>query len=442
MSSMKPKIARMGVLTALSLALAACDNESRERPPQTQVDVVHAAPSFGELAFLRVERREATLGYGDSDVSSWDTDTYTFNVDAVRPLADPERVLSFTETLSPGNNYTIVLAQDGGDLREIVIETEGESLGATETEVTIVHTASTLGPVDVYLEPPGTDLAAATPRGTLSFLENLPPFNVEEADYQISLTDVGLPANVLLTSRGFGIVARIKTVITLLDGANVGLAPYAALVSGSGESVPLADQSIQSGIRAINAMTNDGALDVTIDNNFTPPLLPAVPAGVPSAYSFFDAGDRSLTVSPAGNPGVLEVDEEFTAESGVLGTWFIAGDPGALAATFTVDDGRTIAGEARLDIYNGSANNVDVYVVETGTDINTVAATVAVGTLLSVADIALALDDLEITVRQAATTNVLAGPLPVTVTAEGNYGILLTDNAGGTVDMTLLDDFN
>ena len=222
----------------------------------------------------------------------------------------------------------------------------------------------------------------------------------------------------------------------------MGIAPLTVLISSQGATIVLADRSLQAGIRALNAMTSGGALDVTIDSNFTPPLLPAVPVSIPSAFAFFDAGARDLTVSPAGNPGVLEIDEEFTIENGVLGTWFIAGDPGALTATFSQADGRTIAGEARLDIYNGTADAVDVFVVTAGTDIDTVTPSASAGTLLSTPDVPLALDDLEITLRRTATTTVLAGPLPVTIATEGNYGILLTDAVGGGVDITLLDDFN
>ena len=441
---MKPQITRIGLPLLLTLGLTACSNESRTRTPPTQVNVVHTAPSFGNLNFRRVQRLEQIFEYQESGAFSWDSDTYTINIETVRPSStDPEPVRSFTATLTAGNDYIIVLGEVAGELRELIIETERVALSGTDTEVTFVHTASTLGPVDVYLEAPGANLAAATPRGTLDFRENLPPFNVPESDYEVSLTEVGNPANVLLASSDVVLGARVKTVISLLDGANVGLAPFAVLLSASDVSLALADRSLQAGIRAINAMTSGGALDVTIDSSFAPPLLPAVPVGVPSAYAFFDAGAHNLTVSPAGNPGVLEIDEEFEAENGVLGTWFIAGDPGALTATFSQDDGRIIAGEARLDIYNGSAAAVDVYVVTAGTDISSVAPSAAATNFTSVSDVALALDDVEITVRQSGTTSVLAGPLSVTVATEGNYGILLTDSVGGaTVDITLLDDFN
>ena len=253
---------------------------------------------------------------------------------------------------------------------------------------------------------------------------------------------VGISA--ALATAIFGLAPGVGSFFTILDGGNVGLAPYAVLASGGGGDLLLVDSNLQAGIRAINAMTNGGALDVTIDSNFSPALLPAVQVGVPSAYAFFDAGAHNLTVSPAGNPGVLEIDEEFTGENGTLGTWFLSGDPGALTASFSQDDGRIVAGEAKVAIYNGvtSVPSVDVFVVAPGTDLNTIAPS-AQPPSGTTTPILVGIGDFEITVRQLATTAVLAGPLPVTIGVERSYGILLTDSVGGaTVDITLLDAFN
>ncbi len=442
---MKPLIARIGLLVLLTLGLTACENSSRTRSPSTRVTVIHAAPSFGALDFRRVERAEATLDYLLSQSFSWDSDTYTFNIDAVSLRAgSPDRVYSFTADLAAGSDYTIVLAEVAGQLQEIVLALPGEP-PATDGEFTVVHTASRLGPVDVYLEPPGTDLTAATPRGTLDFLASLAPATLASADYEISLTEVGNPANVLLASATFALPSALRTTFALADGANIGIAPTIVLVSGGGVDIQLVDKNLQSGIRAINAMTGGGALDVAIDSNFSPPLLPGVPFGVPSAYAFFPAGDHNLTVSPAGNPGVIEIDQSFTAAASLLGTWFIAGNPGALTAITLTNDARIIQGEAKLAVYNGVAlvPGLDVYVVLPGTDINTVFATAGLLPGAGVSGLRLEIGDYELTVREAGTANVLAGPQTVSISPEGTYSILLTDNAGGTtVDVTLFDDFN
>ena len=124
-----------------------------------------------------------------------------------------------------------MLAEVAGQLQEIVLALPGEP-PETDGEFTVVHTASRLGPVDVYLEPPGTDLTAATPRGTLDFLSSLAPATLASADYEISLTEVGNPANVLLASAIFALPSALRTTFALADGANIGIAPTIVLVSG------------------------------------------------------------------------------------------------------------------------------------------------------------------------------------------------------------------
>jgi len=80
--------------------------------------------------------------------------------------------------------------------------------------------------------------------------------------------------------------------------------------------------------------------------------------------------------------------------------------------------------------------------VAPGTDLNTIAPS-AQPPSGTTTPILVGIGDFEITVRQLATTAVLAGPLPVTIGVERSYGILLTDSVGGaTVDITLLDAFN
>ena len=174
------------------------------------------------------------------------------------------------------------------------------------------------------------------------------------------------------------------------------------------------------------------------------PLAECLVVGLVCAR-FASAGDHNLTVSPAGNPGVIEIDQAFTAAASLLGTWFIAGNPGALTAIVLTNDARIIQGEAKLAVYNGVAlfPGLDVYVVLPGTDINTVFATAGLLPGAGVSGLRLEIGDYELTVREAGTANVLAGPQTVSISPEGTYAILLTDNAGGTtVDVTLFDDFN
>ena len=445
---MKPQNATISLLFLISLGLTACSGDERTRPPSASVTVIHAAPSQPTLIFKRVERTEGNLDYKSSGTFSWDSDTYTFNVDAISVDGSAAPALSFVKELVPGTDYTILLTEVdvGGQiqLQEWILEAPTATIAATDSVITPAHAATTLGPVDVYVEAPGADLAAANPLGTLDFMESLPPVTVTTGEVEVSITDVGLPGTVLMNSSPFTLPAGGAATFAILDGANEGLAQIYVLAVG-GSTILITDQNLPSGIRVINTSTDRNPLDVALDSDFAPALLPGVPFGEVTNYAFFTAGARNLTVAPPNPPGgALEIDQPFASQPGQLGTWLIAGDPGTLSAAFSLDDGRVIAGESKLAVYNGVFlfGGINVYVVAPGTDLDTVPPTLTLPARTSSLGGRFAPGDYELTVRENLTQNVIAGPTAVTLAAEGNYGILVTDSVGGaTADITLMDDF-
>ncbi len=435
-----------GLLLVLCLGVASCDSEGgRTRAPSTAVNVMHVAPNFGNLEFRRVERLEATLAYRTSSVFTWDSDTYIFNLDRSLPGFDtPLRLYSFTSELIPGDDHTILLTEADGWLRELVIGAPTSELTGTDSEIIVAHTGGRVGPVDFYLEPPGTDLAAATPRGNLNFLESLPIATVAAGEYEVALTEVGNSTNVIMASVPFELASNVRTTLAILDGLTSASAA-SVLVSGGGLDTALSDRELRASIRAINAMTSRDALDVTVDNNFSPPLLPAVEFAVPSRYALLPHGSYNLIVTPAGNSGAIEIDQSFSAVAGQRGTWFITGSPGELSAVYSPDSQRLVRDEAIVTLYFGGTvvTGVDVYIVAPDTDVNTVLPTSSLNQTTVLNRVILGLGGYTITVREAGTQNILAGPIPAGIGIEGNYGILITNGASGSgVDVTLLDRFS
>ena len=441
-----PRWREFGLLLLVCLGLASCDSEGgRTRPDSTEVTVIHVAPNFGNLEFRRVERLEATLAYRTSSVFTWDSDTYTFNLDRTLPGFDtPIRLYSFEAELTEGNDHSILLTEANGWLQEFVVGAPASELSGTEAEIIIAHTAGRIGPVDFYLEPPGTELAAATPRGNLDFLEALPVATVTAGEYEVTLTEVGNSTNVLMASESFELVGNARTTLVILDGLTSASAA-AVLASAGGADTALADRELRASIRAINAMTSRDALDVTVDSNFSPPLLPAVEFGVPTRYAQLARGSYNLTVSPAGNPGAIEIDQAFNALAGQQGTWFITGDPGALSAVYSSDSRRLVRDEATVTLYFGATvvSGVDVFIAAPDTDVNTILPTSSLSQTSVLGRVILGFGGYTITVREAGTQNIIAGPVPAGIGIEGNYGVLITNGATGSgVDITLLDAFN
>ena len=436
----------LGLLCLVCLGLSSCDSEGgRTRSESTEVNVIHVAPNFGNLEFRRVERLEVTLAYGASSVFTWDSDTYTFNLDRSVPgLNTPIRLYSFEAELTEGNDHSILLTEADGWLRELIVGAPTSEISGTEAEIIIAHTGGRVGPVDVYLESPGTVLAAATPKGNLDFLESLPVETVAAGEYEVALTETGNATNVIMASEPFELAANVRTTLAILDGLT-STSAAAVLVSGAGVDTALADRVLRASIRAINAMASRDALDVTVDSIFSPPLLPAVEFAVPSQYASLARGSYSLMVTPAGNPGVIEVDQSFNAISGQRGTWFITGEPGALSAVYSPDSQRRIRDEAIVTVYFGATvvSGIDVFIVAPDTDVNTVLPTSSLNATTVLGRVTLGLGGYTITVREAGTQNIIAGPMPAGIGIEGNYGILITNGAAGSgIDVTLLDGFS
>ena len=415
------------------------------RPPSTDVNVIHVAGSFGNLEFRRVERLEGTLSYRSSSVFTWDSGPYTFNIDSTLPGLDtPIRLYTFDADLTAGNDYSIVLAEAFGWLHELIIEAPESELSETEAEIIIVNTASGLqGAVDVYVEPPGTVLAAATPRGTVDFFESLPVASIAPGEYELSVTQVGNSTSVVMVSDAFEIAANVRTTISIINGLTAA-SPVAALASGAGIGTPLSDRELRAGLRVLNAMSSGDPLDATVNSSFSPPLVPGAMFAAPTDYALVVPGSHTLQVTPAGNSGVIEVESTFLALPGQRGTWFIRGDPGALAAIYSPDSQRRIRDIAEVTIYHGgtTVSNVDVFIVSPDTDVNTVAPTATLSETSAISRVLMGLGGYTITVRESGTQNVLAGPVAAGIGFEGNYGILITNGASGSgVDITLFDEF-
>ena len=438
---------RLASLTLACVVLAACESEGgRVRPPTTEVSVIHVARSFGNLEFRRVERLEGTLSYRSSQVFSWDSGPYTFNIDATIPgLNTPIRLYTFTADLTEGNDHSIVLTEANGWLHELILEAPQAELSETDAEIIIVNTAAGLETaVDVYIEPPGTELAAATPRGAVNFLESLPAAAIAPGEYELSLTQADNPTSVVMVSNPFEIAGSVRTTLSIIDGLT-SASPAAALVSSAGTDTPLSDRELRAGIRVLNAMTSRDPIDVTVNSNFSPPLIPNAMFAAPTDYALVVPGEHALQVTPAGNPGAIEVETTFRAFPGQRGTWFVRGDPGALVAVYSPDSQRLIRDIAEVTVYYGgtTVSSVDVFIVAPDTDLNTVLPTATLTETNALSFEVLGLGGYTITVRESGTQNVLAGPIAAGIGFEGSYGILITNGASGSgMDVTLIDRFN
>ena len=376
---------------------------------------------------------------------TFDEDQYDFNLEMQAPGEEmPTRVSSVSVEMVAGTEYTFVITERAGVIQPILLEQPSAS---SDLATSFIHAANSLSTVDVFIEAPGTDVTTAVPWGSASFRERLEPEprTLSAGDYELTITNAGDPTTVLLASPTFTLADAQNVLFALVDGAHTGTAPASVIVTGA-LTEELVDRNLDANLRVINATAPANPIDVLVDSQLNPPLIAGLGFTAISADVALPPGERALTITPAGNPGVLEVDQQTVVmPAGRFSTVLVTGQPGAVSAGITLDDRRPVAGQATVTLYNGAAQftGIDFFLVNPGTDITTVPALAVVGFPGFDTSQPLAPGSYELVLRENGTQNIVAGPLVVTLEDGGIHSLLATDGAStSTADVTFFDDFN
>jgi hypothetical protein len=440
---MKSRLLASCVLACAALALSACDS-GRKAPPKVSVSVADVAPGFEFLTFQReqIDRSSLTLQFGGVGEAIYDADTYDLNIQArTLDLNTPGRTWTIERTFDADHFYTFVLAESAGEIVPVLFEHSPNT--GTNAEISGLHAAEGMPAMDLYIEPTGVGIAGATPRGTFGMLETIAPFSLPNGEYEIVLTAAGDPATVFLASTPITFTSGATAMLVVMPGGQ-GLHPLSLLVMQGATSV-LFDRNTGTELRVINAANDQAPRDVAIDGQYSPPLFTSVPFVTPTPYAPVAVGERAVTITPPGNPGVLELDTKYTAVADRRGTLLFAGDAGDLKPVFAADDGRRIHNEAKLRFMNAATQfttPIDYLVAlpdndPTGLQALSVLAAPGVSNYNFLAP-----GEYDIYLRLNGTTTIVSGPTRISVAAEGIYGLLALNGPDtATATVVLLDDF-
>ena len=433
-------VASCGLACAL-LVLIGCD-KGRQEPGEVDVRIVNAAPGFIELNYQRETREQpSTVTFKGVTEARYDVDSYDFFVfERSGAGSAAPRTWTFSSQLQAERAYTFVLTEVAGEIRPVVLENAAAPAG--EAQIQALHAAAGSPAMDLYLERTGVGIAGATPRGTFNAQQPIPARTIATGDYELFLTEAGNPANVLLSTTAFALTAGVTT--TLIVVPEPGLStPFSVMVVQPTSGV-LYDRNATAQLRVINGATDQAPRDFALNSQFSPPLFSAIPFAEPTATATIPVGNQTITVTPVGNPGVLELNQPFT---GILerSTLLFTGPAGTLTHAITSDDGRRIHNEAKITFMNAATQftGVDFVLVPAGQDqsvIAPVAELPAPGATFSYAP--LVPGDYDLYLRQNLATTVLSGPTRLTMAAEGIYGVLAVNGPDtATAGVVLFDDF-
>jgi hypothetical protein len=440
------QLASCALLVALA-ALGGCD-QGTTRPGQVTVRVVNVASSFADLTYQRERppgRLPPALGFKGADAFTYDAGQYDLYVygSTLDPTVAP-RTWTFDRTFNEDHDYTIVLTDDGNDVNLTLLEYTPAD--ASNTQMVAFHAGGNLPSMDLYVVAPGAGIVGAAPRGTLAPFQGIAPFTLASGDYEIWLTAAGNPADVLFTSTTIGFAAAETASLIVTPEAGQGTEALSVALVRASPAI-IYDRDASSEVRVINGAADGQPRDFVLNGEFAPPVLPAVPFAVPTSYIDLPfTGSVPINVTPAGNPGVIELDQLLAPVTGARQTLLFAGDAGTLTHVVAFDDGRRILNEAKVRFFNAATQLgtfTEFLLLPADADPTQYGANAAVTAPGYSVYLPFSPGDYDFYLRQTATDTILFGPLRVTLAGSGLYSIMAINNSADPTlgDVVLLDDF-
>jgi hypothetical protein len=445
-----------------ALALTACGGESRfpEATGKGSIRAINAIPSSPAISLLIEERNIASLEYKSSTgTTPYDDLDYTFNFEAVIPnsmlpgVDEPgsslERIASQYIDVVKDTTYTMVLSGDLLNPAVTVWERPEPEFaeGATNFEIQVGHAGATLGPADVYFADPATPPAAGNALGTIAEGEVLPVASFEAGEYVLTLTAPGDPGTVLFESETVVNSAGNAYLFVAFDPDARDVSPVAMrrinIVVNQATRIP--DANYAATYRFFHTSADAGAVDVYADDPLTEPVLAGLDFGGISADVPMPSGTVPITVTAAGNQGVVIDDVDRLVVTGVrYFAYLFENTSGGSSLIEYIPDLRAVETFAKLSVINTvpGENPVDFYVLASDSETPFEDANpVLFGLVPSFAPIKLEFNansyDVYVTVSGEKT--VLAGPLALDLGNGDIVQALITENVDpAVVDVTFL----
>jgi hypothetical protein len=362
---------------AAAVFASGCAKESSRPVPTGEgsvraINAISTAPNFG---FLIEERFIDTLPYKVStSATSWDDLDYTFNFDVLLTGATAQtRVASQFIDVEKDRDYTMVLtgAVESPDITVWETDIREWEDGETGHEVRFANVSTSLGPVDVYFEAPGTAPVIGNRLGTVGFTEILPAVEFEAGERSLILTAVDDPGTILYESVSLTLLERNSYIVSPFDADANDLGSVSVLLINAqlGGGGSIADVSTQSTARFFHASRDMGNVDIFTDDPLTVPQVSNQAFGEYTDDLPIMSGDTPITYTAAGNMGSILIDEDRLFRIGAHHSLFaIRGADGIDVLSNFVLDRRSIETQTKLTLINTSIDNpsVDVYLLREG----------------------------------------------------------------------------
>ncbi|MCR9981486.1 DUF4397 domain-containing protein [Vibrio alginolyticus] len=363
--------AALTMVTALGLAACGSDSDTIE---YSNLQAVHAS-SDAPLANVWINDKSSLTGvdYGmGSGYMKLREGMNSIQVDVQLPGDETATVIPKTELdLDSDLNYNVFVVGDAdgspNPVEPLVVTRSADSMAdANSLDVQVVHAASGVPAVDLYVTEPGADLASATPLMNLAYKASTDVLNIPAGEYQVRLA-VG--DSVAFDSGTISLAANSNlTIAAISTGDSNSTSPVKLLVlDGSGSSI-IEDMGSQAEVRVGHLVDGAPIVDVNVNGAAFGPLADLAFKEI-RGYLDLDAGAYDIDVYVDGtttNP-IIDVDGLMVA-GGMDYSVYAVGvvSPAIDIEPLVVEDmRRAVATSATLNVTHAAANPVaemvDIY---------------------------------------------------------------------------------
>ncbi|EJG1617873.1 DUF4397 domain-containing protein [Vibrio parahaemolyticus] len=364
---------RAALTMVAALGLSACDSDS-DTIEYSNLQAVHAS-SDAPLANVWINDKPSSKGvdYGiGSGYMKLLEGINSIQVDVQLPSDETATVIPKTELdLDSDLNYNVFVIGDAdgspNPVEPLVVTRSADSMAdANSLDVQVVHAASGVPAVDLYVTEPGADLASATPLINLAYKASTDVWNIPAGEYQVRLA-VG--DSVAFDSGTISLAANSNlTIAAIGTGDSNSTSPVKLLVlDGSGSSI-IEDMGSQAEVRVGHLVDGAPIVDVNVNGAAFGPLADLAFKEI-RGYLGLDAGAYDIDVYVDGtttNP-IIDVDGLMVA-GGVDYSVYAVGvvSPAIDIEPLVVEDmRRAVATSATLNLTHAAANPVaevvDIY---------------------------------------------------------------------------------
>ncbi|HHF2855627.1 TPA: DUF4397 domain-containing protein [Vibrio diabolicus] len=356
-----------------ALGLAACGSDS-DTIEYSNLQAVHAS-SDAPLANVWINDKSSLTGvdYGmGSGYMKLREGMNSIQVDVQLPGDETATVIPKTELdLDSDLNYNVFVVGDAdgspNPVEPLVVTRSADSMAdANSLDVQVVHAASGVPAVDLYVTEPGADLASATPLMNLAYKASTDVLNIPAGEYQVRLA-VG--DSVAFDSGTISLAANSNlTIAAIGTGDSNSTSPVKLLVlDGSGSSI-IEDMGSQAEVRVGHLVDGAPIVDVNVNGAAFGPLADLAFKEI-RGYLDLDAGAYDIDIYVDGtttNP-IIDVDGLMVA-GGMDYSVYAVGvvSPAIDIEPLVVEDmRRAVATSATLNVTHAAANPVaemvDIY---------------------------------------------------------------------------------